>query len=59
MRPHKIPAKSDVAAVKPSTHQLSFAPVTTANFLRYVDAQGVVYLTDSNAGLYILQFDGG
>jgi hypothetical protein len=24
----------------------------------YVDAQGVMYLTDSNAGLYILQFDG-
>jgi hypothetical protein len=23
-----------------------------------VDAQGVIYLTDNNAGLYILQFDG-
>ena len=25
----------------------------------YVDPQGVMYLTDSNAGLYILQFEGG
>jgi hypothetical protein len=25
----------------------------------YVDARGVMYLTDSNAGLYILQFEGG
>ena len=25
----------------------------------FVDAQGVMYLTDSNAGLYILQFEGG
>ncbi len=25
----------------------------------YVDRQGVMYLTDSNAGLYILQFEGG
>ena len=25
----------------------------------YVDPQGIMYLTDSNAGLYILQFDGG
>jgi hypothetical protein len=25
----------------------------------YVDPQGVMYVTDSNAGLYILQFEGG
>ena len=25
----------------------------------FVDAQGVMYVTDSNAGLYILQFEGG
>jgi len=25
----------------------------------FVDSQGVMYLTDSNAGLYILQFEGG
>jgi hypothetical protein len=25
---------------------------------RFVDARGVMYLTDNNAGLYILQFDG-
>ena len=25
----------------------------------YVDKDGVMYLTDSNAGLYILQFEGG
>ena len=25
----------------------------------FVDPQGVMYLTDSNAGLNILQFDGG
>ena len=24
----------------------------------FVDAQGVMYLTDNNAGLYILQFEG-
>ncbi len=24
----------------------------------FVDAQGLIYLTDNNAGLYILQFDG-
>jgi hypothetical protein len=24
----------------------------------FVDAAGVMYVTDSNAGLYILQFDG-
>jgi hypothetical protein len=25
----------------------------------FVDAQGMMYVTDTNAGLYVLQFDGG